>query len=67
MKGIAGKRIRNYEDLEQAAREKRAVMIPDNRAWCHRAHPAAFMIQQPAVVLMRLIGAGMFIYHKRKK
>lgn len=67
MKGVAGKRIRTFEDLEAAAHEKRAVTMPHIWGWCERAHPAAFMIQQPASVLMNLIRAGMFIYHKRKK
>ena len=67
MKGIQGRQILSYDDLEAACHEKRSVMIPNVRGWCHRAHPAAFMIQQPAVVLMGLIRAGMFVYHKRKK
>jgi hypothetical protein len=67
MKGTRGKQIRDYEDLEAAASDKKAVIMPNIIGWCHRAHPAAFMIQQPAVVLVRLIRAGMFIYHKKKK
>lgn len=66
MKGVAGKQIRTFWELEAAAHEKKSVCLPNVRGWSHRAHPAAFMIQQPAIVLMNLIRAGMFIYHKRR-
>ena len=60
-------RIATLDQLIKAREERRAVVMPKARGWSHRAHPAAFMAQQPGEVLHNLFRIGMFIYKKPKE
>ena len=51
------------EYLVQARTDRKAVYVPGSYTW-GKPKPAAFMLNQPGDVLVRLLRAGMFIYEK---
>ena len=58
-----GKQIKTLNDLMVAALGRRSVVVPSSR--CFKAPlPAAFVINQQAGVVHRLILQGMFIYER---
>ena len=59
-------RIETLEELHTAVVEHRAVVVPGMWVW-GRARPAAFIIHQPGVVLLRMFTAGMYLYDKPGK
>ena len=49
-----------------AVKSKKAVVVPKGSNWS-KPRPAAFMINLPGVVLLRLFDLGMYIYNKPNK
>ncbi len=63
--GRQGKRICCLQGLVDAAKEKRAVVVPYAHCW-KKPTPAAFMIQQHGDTINRLLNVGIYIYEKEK-
>lgn len=59
-------RIRNLKQLNQAAWDKKAVVVPDSCNFSGR-RPAAFMLNLQGGILYGLFSKGMYIYKKRGK
>jgi len=55
--------IKTLSDLRLAVLNKKAVIVPNSRAW-KKPCPAGFMINLPGAILIRLFDSGMFIYEK---
>ena len=61
-----GARVFDLRALQAVVYAKQSVFVPTSPAW-RKCRPAAFMIHQPAVVLLRLFEAGMYIYIPTKQ
>jgi len=60
--------ILTLEGLAWAAKNKRSVVVPKSHAWS-KPRPAAVLIHQQGISLLRLFRMGMFVYSptNRKK
>jgi len=57
-------RINGLEELQQAALNRRAVVIPHSWVW-RKPKPAAVIINLPGSVLIRLFNMGIYLYEKQ--
>ena len=57
--------INTLEELEAARLLKRAVIVPQSHAF-RKHQPAAWMINLPGPILLRLFRQGMYLYKRRK-
>lgn len=58
-------RIETLEGLEAAMNDHRAVVIPGT-VW-EKPKPAAVIIHLPALVLLRLLRKGIYLYERKEK
>ncbi len=58
-----GIRVSSLADLDYAVSQKLPVFTPADKSWA-APKPAAVLINQPGVVLLRLFRAGMYVYVK---
>ncbi len=59
-----GRRIADLADLEIAAKERRAVILPGEGWQGHKGYtPAAWAINFPGAVLLRMLREGIYLYH----
>jgi len=65
---MAEKKIKNLNDLYNAAINKKSVVCPDLAPWW-KPHPAGFMMNLQGTVLYRCFkhGSGMYLYNKKEK
>ena len=62
---MRGKRIINLHGLWLARQDRKSVICPTSRAW-EKPRPAAFMMNLPGEILLRLFKGGMYLYKKGK-
>lgn len=58
--------ITNLFQLEQAAEDKRAIVVPKHDAW-KKPNPAAWIINLSGIALLGLFKLGMFVYKPGEK
>lgn len=62
---FANKRIKTIKALEQAANQRRAVVIPGT-VW-EKPKPASVILHLPGMVILRLLKRGIYLYASPKK
>jgi len=58
-------KITTVEELAEAAKQKRAVVVPTTTF--AKPHPAMFILQMPSIQVLNFIKCGMYIYQKEAK
>ena len=58
--------VQSIEHLYALSLDKRAV-ISSTSAMCFKPRPAAFMINLPVLVLLKMVKEGLYIYEKPAK
>ena len=56
-------RISTLKALEKHAKNKRSVFCPHTTVW-KKPTPAAFVINLPGAILLKMFRGGMFVYNK---
>lgn len=59
-------RIRTLKGLRWAALHRKAVICPDDMSK-QKPIPAAWLINLPGTVLVRLLKKGIYVYYKKEK
>ena len=57
-------KISTLWELHMAVKSKKAVVVPKSPCWS-KPRPAAFMINLPGAVIVKLFDSGMYIYKKK--
>jgi len=60
---MTGRRIKTLAGLYRAARNKRAVICPDDLCF-RKPRPAAFVISMQGTAILRAFRCGMYLYKK---
>jgi len=58
--------IYSLHELDRAIKKKKAVFCPNSHTF-KKSVPAAFIINMPGTIILRLFNMGLFIYEKNKK
>lgn len=61
-----GKQINNLNDLMDAVRNRKAIVVPNHPSW-NFPRPASFLINVSGTTLYALFARGMYIYNKEPK
>ena len=59
-------KVSALDHLADLCYKKRSVVVPESGPW-RKPRPAAFMINLPGAVLLRLFEMGMHVYEKEQK